>query len=262
MNWKKKMLVLVAVITLGAVGAAQAILITSAFGDYTTATDNDNQAGPVRGVSYTILNTGTYTAPISVTQGASGGGANSYTATHALTASDPTAPQVEMQNLQWQRTSGTTGVGILASNNVYVAIFDGFTVDSAGAVTAVGTLKGISTTTVSAPTANANMSWDFNNIVLNVGTAYQFIPTLTTSPTLADFQTGGVNAGGVALELKTTTGLLGGTSVVAGNEVSYTNRDAFEPVFGMTYNTIPEPATFGLMLAFAAAAVIRRRRIG
>ncbi len=255
----KKILAAMAGMILMGAGAAQAMLITSSFGDYTTTTDNDNQAGPIWGVSYTILNTGTYTAPISVTAGSSVGNANSYTATHALSGSDPSAPQIQMQNLQWQRTTSTTGLGTLASNNVYVAIMDGFTVSSAGAVTSVGTLKGLSSTTVSAPGANANMSWNFDNVVLNVGTAYQFIFTLTTNPVLTDFQTGGFNAGGGALELKVATGLLGGTSLVAANGTGYTNRDNWEPVFGMTYNTIPEPATVGFLGIIGLGALLRRR---
>lgn len=255
----KKMLAIMAGLMLVGAFAAQATIITSSFGDCISATDNDNQAGPLRGVSYAILSSGTYTAPISVTQGSSGG-ANSYTATHALSASDPTAPQVQMQNLQWQRTSSATGIGMLASNNVYVAIMNGFTVDTAGAVTSLGTLVGLSSTTVSTPGANANMSWNFNNVVLNVGSSYQFVFTLTTNPVLADFQTGW-NAGGGALELKTTTGLLGGTSLVAGNGSTYTNRDNWEPVFSMTYNTIPEPATVGLFGLIGLSALLRRRII-
>ncbi len=66
--------------------------------------------------------------------------------------------------------------------------------------------------------------------------------------------------------IDTTTGVFNGTVTVQNASTDWTNSGNY---FRIDYNAdnialtvIPEPATFGLVLAFGAAAVIRRRRIG
>lgn len=225
--------------------SAPASTIISSFGSI-SGVDNDNQAGPIRGVTYRILVTGTYTNP-SVTQGNSGGG-NSYTATHALSATDPSAPQVEFQSLSWQASSTTA----FAAGTYFVSIFSGLTVNSSGAVTSLGTFIDSSTNSLSAPALNSTMTWTFDNPVLNVGSDYQFVFTSTATPTVA----GDVVAG--QFELKTGTNLLAETSLVGGNTSGVTNRNNWEPVFSMTYNSIPEPTS--VLLASASSLVLLRRR--
>lgn len=230
-----------AAVALLPVTANAATLITSSFGTV-TGTDDDNQAGPVRGVEYKIITTGTYTNP---TSGA---------ATHALSATDSAATQVQFQNLQWQTSSSTTFGGAATT---YLAIMDGFTVDSSGAVTTVGTLLGVSSNSIDGTTVgkNANLSWNFNNTLLTVGSSYQFVFVNTATPSVAaDFiaPTGG-------LELKTGTGLLSETTLMAGNASSYNSRANWEPVFNMTYNAIPEPSA-ALLGSIGLLALLRRRR--
>lgn len=225
--------------------AASATTILSSFGDI-SATDNDNQAGPIRGVSYLITTVATYTNP-TVTQGGSGG-INPYTATHALSATDSAATHVQFQGLTWQRSSSTAMTGTF-----YVAIVDGLTVDASGNVTSVGTVKGVSTNSITTPAANTSMSWTFGDVLLSVGTTYQFVFTNTATPTLASHFTTG------QLELKTGTNLLAETQLVAGNASSFTNRAGWEPVFSMTYNSVPEP-TAALFGALGLLTILRRRR--
>lgn len=222
-----------------AASANAATLITSSFGT-TTGSDDDNQAGPIRGVAYQIITTGTYSVP-SVTQGG-------YTATHALSATDTVATQVQFQSLTWQRSSSTA-----MSGTFYVAIADGLTVDSNGNVTNIGTILGVSTNSITDPASNAAMTWSFNNTLLNVGSTYQFVLTNTANPTVAaDFVSG-------QFELKTATNLLTETTLIAGNNSAFTNRTGWEPVFSMTYNAIPEPSA-ALFGGLGMLALLRRRR--
>lgn len=225
--------------------AATATTIVSSFGDI-SATDNDNQAGPIRGVSYLITTVATYTNP-TVTQGGSGN-INPYTATHTLSATDSGATQIQFQSLTWQRSSSTAMTGTF-----YVAIMDGFTVDSSGTVTNVGTVMGVSSNSITTPSANAAMSWTFGDVLLSVGSTYQFVFTNTATPTVASHFVSG------QLELKTGTNLLAETQLVAGNAAGFTNRAGWEPVFSMTYNSVPEPAAV-LFGSLGLLTILRRRR--
>jgi len=213
-----------------------ATLITSSYGTVSGADDN-NQAGPIRGVSYKILSTGTYSNNI-------GTGSN----VHALSASDPAATGVEFQSLTWQRSGSTTMNGTW-----YIGIFSGLTVDTNGNVTSLGTLIGASTNSVVNPGANAAMAWSFNNVPLTVGATYQFAFTTTATPTLT------TDIGAGQLELN-TGGHLSETELVAGNATTFTNRAGWEPVFSMTYNAIPEPAS-ALLGGIGVILLMRRRRL-
>lgn len=218
-----------------------ATLITSSYGTVSGADDN-NQAGPIRGVSYKILTTGTYT-----------NNAGTAPNIHALSATDGTATTVEFQSLTWQRSGSATGIN---SSALYLGIFSGLTVDASGNVTSIGSFKGASTNTVSATTANQAMTWSFNNVALTVGATYQFVFITTNTPTLT------TDVSFNALELNVPGGAanLAETELVGGNASSVTNRGNWEPVFSMTYNAVPEPAS-ALLGAFALILLIGRRRI-
>lgn len=228
-------------------GVAQATTIVSSFGSI-SGLDNDNQAGPIRGVTYRILVNGTYTNP-SVTQGNSSS-ANSYTATHALSATDPSAPEVEFQSLSWQASSSTA----FAAGTYYVSIFSGLTVNASGTVTSLGTFVASSSNSLSAPALNSVMTWNFDDPVLTVGSDYQFVFTSTATPTLTSHVLTG------QFELKTGTNLLAETSLVGGNAAGVTNRNSWEPVFSMTYNSIPEPTSV-LLASVGTLFLVRRRRL-
>jgi len=237
------------ILLIGAASPSSGAVITSSFGS-TTGVDNDNQAGPVRGVSYRIITTGTYTNPL-VTQGSSTG-ANSYTATHALSATDASAPTVKLTNLTWQTSSTSSS---FSASPLFVSVFSGLTVNTTGGVTSLGTFIGSSTNSIASSVAsNTQISFTFNNLELTTGNDYQFVFSTTATPTLTS------EIGSASLELKTGTNLLAETSLVAGNSSSYTNRNAWEPVFSMTYTSVPEPST-ALLGGLGLFAMMRRRRI-
>lgn len=218
-----------------------ATLITSSYGTVSGADDN-NQAGPLRGVSYKIITTGTYT-----------NNAGTAPNVHALSATDGTATSVEFQSLTWQRSGSATGVNTSA---LYIGIFSGLTVDGNGNVTSLGTFIGASTNTVSATTANQSMTWSFNNVPLTVGNTYQFVFTTTSTPTL----TSHVSFNALELNVPGGTANLAETELVGGNSSSVTNRGNWEPVFSMTYNAVPEPAA-ALLGGIGLLMLVRRRRI-
>ncbi|MCB1129912.1 MAG: PEP-CTERM sorting domain-containing protein [Verrucomicrobiae bacterium] len=217
-----------------------ATLITSSYGTV-SGTDDNNQAGPIRGVSYKILTTGTYT-----------NNAGTAPNVHALSATDGTATSVEFQNLTWQRSGSTTGVNTSA---LYLGIFSGLTVDASGNVTSIGSFVGASTNTVSATTANQSMSWNFNNVLLTVGSTYQFVFITTNTPTLVT----DISSNALELNVPGGTANLAETELVGGNSSSVSNRAAWEPVFSMTYNAVPEPAT-ALLGGIAFILLLGRRR--
>ncbi|MCP5533269.1 MAG: PEP-CTERM sorting domain-containing protein [Akkermansiaceae bacterium] len=217
-----------------------ATLITSSYGTV-SGTDDNNQAGPIRGVSYKILTTGTYT-----------NNAGTAPNVHALSATDGTATSVEFQNLTWQRSGSTTGVNTSA---LYLGIFSGLTVDASGNVTSIGSFVGASTNTVSATTANQSMSWNFNNVPLTVGSTYQFVFITTNTPTLVT----DISSNALELNVPGGTANLAETELVGGNSSSVSNRAAWEPVFSMTYNAVPEPAT-ALLGGIAFILLLGRRR--
>ena len=218
-----------------------ATLITSSYGTVSGADDN-NQAGPVRGVSYKILTTGSYTNNAGTAPNA-----------HTLSATDGTATTVEFQSLTWQRSGSTTGVNTGA---LYIGIFSGLSVDASGNVTSIGTFMGSSTNTVSATTANQSMTWSFSNVPLTVGATYQFVFLTTNTPTL----TADVSFNALELNVPGGTANLAETELVGGNASSVTNRGNWEPVFSMTYNAVPEPAS-ALLGGIALILLISRRRI-
>lgn len=217
-----------------------ATLITSSYGTVSGADDN-NQAGPIRGVSYKILTTGTYT-----------NNAGTAPNVHSLSATDGTATSVEFKSLTWQRSGSTTGVN---TGPLYVGIFSGLTVDASGVVTALGSFMGASTNTVSATTGNQSMTWNFNNIPLTVGSTYQFVFLTTNTPTL----TSHVSFNGLELNVPGGAANLAETELIGGNASSVTNRAVWEPVFSMTYNAVPEPAS-ALLGGLGLILLIRRRR--
>lgn len=227
-------------VLLAALPLQAATLITSSYGTVSGADDN-NQAGPIRGVSYKIVTTGTYT-----------NNAGTAPNVHALSATDGTATTVEFQSLTWQRSGSATGINTSA---LYLGIFSGLTVDASGNVTSIGSLVGASTNTVSATTANQSMTWSFNNVPLTVGATYQFVFLTTNTPTL----TSHVSFNAVELNVPGGTANLSETELVGGNASSVTNRAAWEPVFSMTYNAVPEPAS-ALLGGMALILLIGRRR--
>lgn len=230
---------------------ADAAVITSSFGT-TTGVDNDNQAGPLRGVTYKIITTGTYTNPTAT--GGGSGGANSYTATHALSATDPTATTVLLTNLTWQTSSTTATNNGFSASPLYVSVFSGLTVNSSGVVTALGTFVGSSSNSIASTVGtNAAISYDFADLTLTNGTSYQFVFTTTATPTQLS------EIGYASLELKTGTNLLQETELVAGNASGYTNRAGWEPVFSMTFTSVPEP-TASLLAGLGLLHLLRRRR--
>jgi hypothetical protein len=230
----------VSAVLLSVVPLHAATLITSSYGTVSGADDN-NQAGPIRGVSYKILTTGTYT-----------NNAGTAPNTQALSAADATATSVEFRSLTWQRSGSTTGIN---SSALHLGIFSGLTVDSSGNVTSLGTFVGASTNTVSATTANQSMTWSFNDVPLTVGATYQFVFITTNTPTLSSH----VSFNALELNVPGGTANLAETELVAGNATTYTNRAAWEPVFSMTYNAVPEPAS-ALLGGLGLILLIRRRR--
>jgi hypothetical protein len=233
----------------GATLPSSGVVIVSSFGN-TTGLDNDNQAGPIRGVTYRIITTGNYTNP-TATQGSSAS-ANSYTATHSLSATDAPAITVELTNLTWQTSSTSNG---FSGSALYVSVFSGLTVTSAGVVASLGTFVGSSTNSIAnTVAANTQISFNFDDLALTNGSDYQFVFTTTATPTLA------VDIGSASLELKTGGNLLAETSLVGGNTSSVTNRNGWEPVFSMTYNSIPESST-SLLGGLGLLAMLRRRRV-
>lgn len=217
-----------------------ATLITSSYGTVSGADDN-NHAGPIRGVSYKILTTGTYT-----------NNAGTAPNVHALSATDGTATGIEFQSLTWQRSGSTTGVN---SSPLYLGIFSGLTVDASGNVTSLGSFVAASTNTVSATTANQSITWSFNNVPLTVGATYQFVFITTNTPTL----TTDVSFNALELNVPGGTANLAETELVGGNASSVTNRANWEPVFSMTYNAVPEPAA-ALLGGLGLILLARRRR--
>lgn len=218
-----------------AVGHA-ATSITSSYGTVSGSDDN-NQAGPIRGVTYRIITTGTYTNPGTTAPNI-----------HTLSATDATATQVQFQSLSWQRSSSTAMAGTW-----YVSIFSGLTVDTNGNVTGLGTFMGASTNTVASPASLATMTWNFNNVLLTVGSDYQFVFTTTATPTL----TSDIGAG--QFELNVATNGLAETQLVAGNSTAYSSRANWEPVFSMTYNAVPESGA-ALLGSLGIMTLLRRRR--
>lgn len=248
---------LVAAITLASAVSAQASIVMS-FGDSTSTTDNDNQAGSFRGVSYKIDVTQSYTGTLSATGGSSGGATNSYTATYGVANPDATATQVTLNSLNWQAGAAISG------SAKYLSVFSGLTVNSSGVVTSLGTFIGASTNSILTPAAQSALTWNFSGITLDVGSTYQFVVTSTRTPSLISDVTS-INS----LEMKTVAAgnlLLAESELIATNTTGYNNRLIWEPVFSLDMTavptSVPEPSTYGLMGAgaLAAAALVRRRR--
>jgi hypothetical protein len=228
---------------------SQATSITSSFGT-TSGANDDDQAGPIHGMIYKILTTGTYTNP-TVNQG--------YAATHALSATDASAIEVQFKSLTWQTSSS----GAFSTPGPhYVSIFSGLTVDSGGAVTSLGSFIGSSTTSISTATKNATVTWIFDNPVLTVGSSYQFVFSSVANPTLTS------QIGGTSLELLKTTApdtLLTETELLAGSSTGFNKRAIWEPVFSMVYdsvpvNHVPEPSTLLLVSLVGLASVAQGRK--
>jgi hypothetical protein len=231
--------------------SSHAAVITSSFGS-TTGVDNDNQAGPLRGVTYKIITTGTYTNP-TATAGSSVG-ANSYTATHALSATDNTATTVLLTNLTWQTSSTAAASNGFSASPLFVSVFSGLTVNSGGTVTSLGTWVGSSSNSIASSIGtNTQISYNFADLALVNGSSYQFVFTTTATPTLTS------EIGSASLELKVGANLLQETELVAGNASSYNNRAGWEPVFSMTFNSVPEPAV-SLLASLALLRILRRQR--
>lgn len=229
---------------------AQAATIVSSFGDFSSATDNDNQAGPIRGVSYRIITTGTYTNP-SVTQGSSSS-TNSYTATHSLTNPNALATTVSLQSLKWQAGSGGSAIGAV---NRWVAVFDSVTLDANGAVTGLGTLRAVSSNSVTNVGNNAMMTFNFANQELTVGNNYGFVLVDNDNSDNSGFAFAEISSAN--FELKTGTNLLQENTLIGANATGVTNAAAWEPVFELQY--IPEPSS-ALLGGIGMLLLLRRRR--
>lgn len=234
-----------------AAGSASADTIMS-FGDTTGGIDNDNQAGPFWGVEYAIDNTGVgvYSGQLSATGGASPSGANSYTATYAVSNPDPSATL--LKSLTWQASSSVFFADL--TDPLYIAVMTGFTVNSSGAITSIGSLVGTSQTTITGPASNAQLTWNFSGISVTAGQSYDFVLTTKANPTQAsDFTTG-------QLELKVGTGLLTGSTILAANSSGYSNRNNWEPVFSIDLAPVPEPSTLALAALGGVGMLLMMRR--
>lgn len=219
---------------IAATGATQAVTIVSSYGTTSGANDN-NQAGPIRGVTYKIITSGTYTNPNG----------------HTLSASDPTATTVQLSNLKWQTSS--SGNGFTASA-LFVSVFSGLTVDGSGNVTSLGTFIGSSTNSFpNTVGVNTEISYNFNNLSLTNNASYQFVFTSTATPTLT------TDVGAAGMELNVVSNGLTETELVGGNATAVTNRAGWEPVFSLTYNSVPEPSA-ALLGGLGVLGLLRRRR--
>lgn len=225
--------------------------IISSFGDLGPGNDDDSEQF-VRGVSYKIQTHAVYTNPISTaTQQAV-----NKTATHTLSAFDNQATQVQLSSLSFQSSKEK---GQLTTTALFVSIFSGLTVDANGSVTSLGSLVAASDNSI-ALKSNKNtqkMTWNFTNVVLNVGSTYQFVFTTTATPTLSS------HISVQALETRSGTNLLAETSLIGANALAVSNAANIDPVFEMNMTTrdvtpLPEPSSAllvagaGMLLLFGA----------
>jgi len=226
--------------------------ITSSFGTVASNTDDDQATKFVRGVEYKILSSGTYSHPTDITTGLPN-------ATHTLTPVGivpPGAIEATLQSLSFQTSSCTTDIN---KSPLYVSIFTGLTVDSNGNVTSLGTFIASSTNSQQTALRLQKLTWNFNNVLLNINSSYQFVFTTTNNP----LSTSDISR--QALETRYDTNLLGETKLIGGNSTAVSKATCIDPVFEMKYtvldpNPIPEPSSAMLGALTAGLALTLRRR--
>ena len=276
MNWQKKMLALVAVITLGAVGATQAALIVAQYASGVTAAAGQSGSADPTSQGWT------WNGPASPNNYARGfdtgnGGWNITDGTkfeyawygYSISAANATL----MKNNGWTNT-WTVAVNADAmsaagggADNYYAAPNNDRQIDNAMWVELDN-----------GDTYLLNYKTDAsNNVLISDGTTDYTVTGMglsqqlvTGSPSM-QYVTFTLISDGTSATLTDSLGNNFGT-VAKNAYVGTQNRAIFGAYSGATQGstvwnnialtTIPEPATFGMLLAFGAAAVIRRRRIG
>lgn len=203
--------------------ASAAPIVTS----YSTVTgpDDNNQAGPMFGQSITV-NVGADTADASIPS------------------------TVYLQELSFQRTSSTTGLGTGAA---YIHVYDAFAVDGDNTPSTIGNLVAVSSSTVDlgAVGPNETMTWTFANDAIAKGTSYAYVlATNTTAATVADSS----NLKTAAFELDTGNPYTGGQAYRANGTTS-----DWDNAFELKTSTIPEPGSLAL-LGLGGLLIARRRR--
>jgi len=235
------------------VGSLQAASpIISSFGTLYSNDDEDEKF--VRGVAYKIQAHAQYTNPEAFPVQKQGSNVKT-SAIHNLTSTDPYAFEAVLSSLSFQSSKKNPDVN---SQALYVSIFTGLTVDMNGNVTSLGTFIAGSTNSIATSEPIKTMTWSFNNVLLNVGSTYQFVFTTTNTPTQLN------HISRQALETRSGTNLLAETSLIGGSAEAVANANNVDPVFEMTFTTVdsglnPEPST-AMLAALGGMCLLSRRR--
>lgn len=219
----KKLLPL-AILAAGTLSSGAAIIVTS-YGTVSGA-DDANQAGPMFGQSITAT-VGADTPVIDI------------------------PATVYVQELSFQRTSSTTGIG--TSTAAYIHIYDAFAVDGSANPSSIGNLIGVSSSTIDLANSSANqtLTWTFNNVAISSAQQYFYVLATNTSAATVGNSS---NLTTSAFELNTGNPYTGGQAYRANGTTSDWDME-----FRLVTNTIPEPST-ALLGGLGALALLRRRR--
>lgn len=207
--------------------AANAATIVTSFGTVTNGVNDADQAGPMFGQGITV-NVGADT----------------------LDASIPST--VYLEQLSFQRTSSTTGLGTAVA---YIHVYDAFTVDGDNTPSVIGNLVAVSSTTVDMSTigASGTMTWNFGgDAISKSGTYYYILATDTNAATVGNSS----NLATGAFELKTGNQYSGGQAYRANGTTSDWDME-FELVTNTTQ--IPEPSS-AILGCLGVLLIFRRKR--
>ncbi len=204
---------------------SQGATIVTAYGTI-AGVDDANQAGPMFGQGITV-DVGTATPAIEI------------------------PATVYLQQLSFQSTSSTTGVG---TGSVYIHVYDSFAVDGDDTPSEIGNLVAVSSTTVDldSVTPNQTLTWLFNFEAISSSSTYQYVLAENTQPATVEDSS---NLATNGFELNTGDPYTGGQAYRANGTTNDWDME-FEL---STSDVVPEPSVV-LLGGLGVLGLLRRRR--